>query len=313
MTILLILLILLFILVILNLVFCDNFEGFQTATVIIPLKPDTVQGYKNFLLFYNPFCANWQKAIISSIASDTPQEPLTSPSQVSATGAPSSTPSSADMNAYINQLSQQIGKTLPPVCKTIPDTVDSINIAQIIPFIPTDITPFLNALNWMNEQLEKAHSGLSTALQGGKPQTEGFDNASCQNMASCFANDPALITQIAKELAGQNAQVIVQQEQQLMTLLSPFLTTQALSDAFKQNELLVQKSQEIQNQAQSGELINQINIPGGNTRATYTKPEGSDKLIQLQKNNPERAAELKNNYGQWFALKQLTDQINATL
>jgi hypothetical protein len=98
-----------------------------------------------------------------------------------------------------------------------------------------------------------------------------------------------------------------------MTAMIPFSNTQALSDAFGQNEILIKKSHDIQNQAQSGELINQINVPGGNTRATYTKPPGSDNLTQMQKNNPERAAELKANYGQWFAIKQLTDQINATL
>ena len=316
MTILLILLILLFVLVILNLV-CHNggIEGFDTATAAIPLNPDTIQGYKNFLSFYNPFCANWQKAIISSIAADTPQEPLTSPSQVSdiGSGSGAATPSSSDMNTYINQLSQQLGQPLPPVCTTMPDTVDSTNIAQIIPLIPTDIAPFINALNWMNGQLEKAHSGLGTALQGGKPQTEGFDDATCQNMSSCFANDPSLIAQLAQELAGQNAQAVVQQEQQLMTLLIPFVSTPALSDAFGQNEILIQKSQDVQNQAQSGQLVNQINVPGGNTMATYTKPPGSNNLVDMQKNNPDRAAELKANYGQWFAIKQLTDQINATL
>jgi hypothetical protein len=312
MTILLILLILLFVLVLLKLLYQEKrIEGFEAA---IPLNPDTVQGYKNFLAFYNPFCANWQKAIVSSIAADTPQEPLTSPSQVSDSGSGgAATPSSADMNTYINQLSQQLGQPLPPVCTTMPDSVDSTNIGQIIPLIPTDTTPFINALNWMNKQLEKAHSGLGTALQGGKPQTEGFDDATCQNMATCLANDPALIAQLAQELAGQNAQAVVQQEQQLMAAMIPFLSTQALSEAFGQNTLLIQKSQDIQNQAQSGQLVNQINVPGGNTRATYTKPDGSDNLAQMEKNNPDRAAELKANYGQWYAIKQLTDQINATL
>ena len=219
MTILLILLILLFILIILNLYTSIPYEGFQTS---VPLNSDTIQAYNNFLAFYNPFCANWQKAIVSSIAIDTPQEPLTSPSQVGTSTA--TTPSDSDMNTYITQLSQQLGQPLPPVCISLPSTVDSTTIAQIIPMIPTDTTPYINALNWMNTQLEEAQSNLGSALQGGSP-TEGFDDMSsmCQNISQCLANNPQLAQQIAEELNAQNAQNVAQQEQQLMALLTPFV------------------------------------------------------------------------------------------
>jgi hypothetical protein len=321
MTVLLILLILLFILIILNLFVSVPYEGFQTS---IPLNPDTIQGYNNFLSFYNPFCANWQKAIISSIAADTPQEPLTSPSQVGSSTP--STPSDSDMNTYITQLSQQLGQPLPPVCVSLPTTVDSTNIAQIIPMIPTDTTPYINALTWMNTQMEKSQANLGSALQGGSP-TEGFDDLRsssgasassgqadmCQDISQCLANNPQLAQQIAEELNAQSAQQVVQQEQQLMTLLIPFVSTQALSEAFGQNVILVEKAQEIQNQAQSGALVNQINVPGGNSKATYSMPDGSDNLKQIQQNDPNRYNELKKNYGMWVAIKGLTDQINATL
>ena len=180
--------------------------------------------------------------------------------------------------------------------------------------IPTDTKPYINALNWMNTQLEKAQANLGSALQG-KSQPEGFDNPQemCQDISQCLTNDPQLIQQIAQELNEQNAQQIVQQEQQLMTLLIPFVSTQALSDAFGQNALLVQKAQEIQNQAQSGELVNQINVPGGNSKTQYSMPAGSDNLKNMQQNNPDRYNELKKNYGAWMAIKNLTDQINATL
>jgi len=307
MTILLILLILLFILIILNLYASVTYEGFQAS---IPLNPDTIQAYNNFLAFYNLFCANWQKAIVSSIALDTPQEPLTSPSQVGTSTA--TTPSDSDMNTYITQLSQQLGQPLPPVCISLPSTVDSTTIAQIIPMIPTDTTPYINALNWMNTQLEEAQSNLGSALQGG---SEGFDDMSsmCQNISQCLANNPQLAQQIAEELNAQNAQNVAQQEQQLMALLTPFVSTQTLTDAVGQNTVLVQKAQEIQNQAQSGELVNQINVPGGNSQTTYSMPDGSDNLKQIQQDNPDRYNELKKNYGAWVAIKGLMDQINATL
>jgi hypothetical protein len=309
MTVLLILLSLLFILIILNLFVSVPYEGFQTS---IPLNPDTIQGYNNFLAFYNPICANWQKAIVSSIAADTPQEPLTSPSQVG-TGTPP-TPSDSDMNAYITQLSQQLGQPLPPICVSLPSTVDSTNIAQIIPMIPTDTAPYINALNWMNMQLEKAQSNLGSALQGGSP-TEGFDDMSgvCQDISQCLANNPQLVQQIAQELNTQTVQQIAQQEQQLMALLTPFMSTQVLTAAAEQNTVLVQKAQEIQNQAQSGELVNQINVPGGNSQTTYSMPDGSNNLKQIQQDNPDRYNELKKNYGAWVAIKGLMDQINATL
>jgi len=307
MTILLILLILLFILIILNLYASIPYEGFQTS---VPLNPDTIQAYNSFLAFYNPFCANWQKAIVSSIAIDTPQEPLTSPSQVGTSTA--TTPSDSDMNTYITQLSQQLGQPLPPVCVSLPSTVDSTTIAQIIPMIPTDTTPYINALNWMNTQLEKAQSNLGSALQGG---SEGFDDISsmCQNISQCLANNPQLAQQIAEELNAQSAQTVAQQEQQLMALLTPFMSTQTLTDALGQNTVLVQKAQDIQNQAQSGELVNQINVPGGNSQTTYSMPDGSDNLKQIQQDNPDRYNELKKNYGAWVAIKGLMDQINATL
>jgi hypothetical protein len=216
------------------------------------------------------------------------------------------------MNTYITQLSQQLGQPLPPVCILLPSTVDSTTIAQTIPMIPTDTTPYINALNWMNTQLEKSQSNLGSALQGG---SEGFDDMSsmCQDISQCLANNPQLAQQIAEELNAQSAQNVAQQEQQLIALLTPFVSTQTLTAAVEQNTVLVQNAQEIQNQAESGELVNQINVPGGNSQTTYTMPDGSDNLKQIQQNNPDRYNELKKNYGAWVAIKGLTDQINATL
>ena len=85
--------------------------------------------------------------------------------------------------------------------------------------IPTDTTPYINALNWMNTQLEKSQSNLGSALQGG---SEGFDDMSsmCQDISQCLANNPQLAQQIAEELNAQIAQNVAQQEQQLIALLT---------------------------------------------------------------------------------------------
>jgi hypothetical protein len=294
---------LLLILVILRLFVVE--EGFQNT---VSLNPDVIQAYNKFLSFYNPFCANWQKAIISSVASEIPQQPLTDPSQVQSSSAPDI--STSQMNQYITQLSQQLNQSLPPICTSLPPTLDSNSLSQVISVIPKDVSPYMNALQWMNEQLEKAQKNLGSALQGKSP-SEGFQDT-CQDIAKCI-NNPQIIAEISQELQKQNAQSVVQQEQQLMSLINPFLTNSDLSQAFSQNTILVQKAQEIQNQAQSGELFNQINVPPGTATLPISMPKGSNTLSQMSTSNPERYNELKQNYGQWFNLKQMLENINANL
>jgi hypothetical protein len=304
MTILLVLLGLLIILVVLRLFAEKNTEGFQN----IELNPATVQGYNNFLSFYNPFCASWQKAISSSAAAEIPQQPLTDPSQVQSSAAPAI--STEDMNKYITKLSGQLSQPMPPICSTMPATIDSSSIVQVTSQIPKDIQPYINALKWMNGQLQKAQANLGSALQG--QPTEGFEDM-CQDISQCLANNPGLVQQIAMEMTEQSTQQIVQQEENLMKAIMPFLNTPELSDAFGENVILMEKAQEIQNQAQSGDLVNQINVPGGNTIAKYQKPDGANNLQDMKQNNPNRYNELKQNYSQWFDIKNMLDQINATL
>ena len=307
MSILLILLGLLIILVILRLFVEKSVEGFED----IPLNPETIKGYNNFLAFYNPFCTSWDKAITSSAASEIPQQPLTDPSQVSDSGSGSAPPISTEQkNKYITDLSQKLNQKFPPICSQMPTTLNSSNLADVISKVPSDIQPFTNALNWMNSQLEKAQANLGSALQG-QPTSEGFED--CQNMAQCLLNNPNLLQELAIGISEQNAIPIVQQQEQLMVKIIPFFNTPELSQAFGQNIILMEKAQQIQNQAQSGELVNQVNVPGGNTRATYEKPPGANNMNDMKQNNPERYNELKTNYSQWFSLKGMLDNINANL
>lgn len=304
MKLILILLGLLLILVILRLFVVK--EGFQASQ----LNPVTIQGYNNFLNFYNPFCENWKKAIVSSVASELPQKPATDPANPVSGSAPDI--SEKQMNDYITQLSNKLSQSLPPICKPLPKTVDSTNIVEVTNQIPTDIQSFTNALNWMNPQLQKAQANLGNALQGNSPAIENFQDT-CQDIASCLANDPQLIQQLAIEISEQNDQQIVQQQEQLMAAINPFFTNSDLSQAFGENVLLVQKAQQIQDQAQSGELENQINVPGGRTIAKYTMPDGANNLNDMKQNNPARYNELKQNYSQWTNLKEILDNINASL
>lgn len=303
MKLLLILLGLLLILLILRLFIVE--EGFQNQV----LNQSTIQGYNKFLNFYNPFCENWKKAIVSSVASEIPQKPATDPANPVSGNAPEI--SENQMNDYIIKLSQQLSQPLPPICKSLPSSIDTTNIVEITNKIPKNIQEFTNALNWMNPQLEKSHAHLGNALNGNYLQ-ESFQDM-CQNISSCLMSNPQLVQQLAIEISEQNNKQLNKQEDELMTVLTPYLTDSNLLQAFNKNVSLIEKSKEIQDQAQSGELENQINVPGGRTIAKYQMPAGANNLNDIKQNNPQRYNELKQNYSQWTNLKEMLDNINANL
>jgi hypothetical protein len=324
MTILLVLLGLLFILIILRL-FTTVKEGFVSSQP--SLSPTTTKAYTSFLEFYNSFCTNWQKAITSSVASELPQQPLTDPSQVQSSTAPNIP--TTQLNQYITQLEQELSQPLPQICVEFPTSIDTTSIGKVISQMPTDVQPYINALNWMNQQMSQAHQNLGNALSGNsvsatKSGTTISDNISgnkssntkesfedmCQDVSQCIANNPELAQQISQQIAEQNKQSVAQQEEQLMTLINPFLTNEDLKTANELNQQLVQKSQDVQNQAQSGELMNQVNVPEGTPVLPMVKPANSDTLSQMANSNPQRYNELKNNYSQLFSLKQTLESIN---
>ena len=301
---LVIILTLLIILLLLHLFIVKTEEGFQ-----VNLKPTTIKSYNDFLSFYNTFCSNWQKAIQSSVASQIQQQPLTDPSQVSSSGAPDIP--KVDMNNYIAKLSQQLSQPLPPICKSLPSSLDNNSLLQIIKEVPKSTRPFINALKWMNVQLEQAQANLGPALEG-IPPLENFEDM-CDNVSACFDNNPELVKRVAIDLAEQQKREQKQQEEELVKAVQPFLIEPELRQSFNKNIILVQKAQEIQNKAESGQLLNQMNIPDDDNEIKYTKPPGANNLINIKQNNPARYNELQQNNKQWFSIKKLTDQINSNL
>jgi hypothetical protein len=294
----------LFILIILLWIFIKPIEGFQNQQ----LDPNIASSYNSFLSSYNTFCSNWQKAIQSSVAANIQQQPLTSPSQVQSSQAPQI--STEDMNKYINLLSIEQSMTFPPICSSsLPTTVDSSNISQVIQMIPQDSQPYVNALNWMNSQLSKSIANLNSSLQ-----VEGFDvnDPMCQEVSQCVANNPQLAQQIAQQIADQNDRNFSLQEQQLSSLINNFMSNPELPQALDENQKLVAKSKEIQDQAQSGQLVNQITVTGGDQNQ-FSMPPNGDTLSQMKQNDPDSYNHLKSNYSSWFSVKQLMEQINANL
>ena len=278
-------------------------EPFQN-TPIPTIDSELVTTYKAFAKIYNEFLTTWQKAIVSSMSADQPQEAATSPSQ-----APSGTPPippNAQMNAYIANLSQLLGKSLPNMTDPLPTTIDINTFPVIAPRIPTNPAPYTNALQWMNKQLQEAHEQLQSALKGESfKDLEGFDNQTCQDLSKCFRDNPELAQQMTAVLQEQQQKT----QQQVSAQMKQFMANPAFAQAFRTNQQLVEQSKQVQNQAQSGELLNQMDLPA-EPGIKYSLPEGSDKLLKM---DYAKQQEVKAASPSMFSLKILMDQINANL
>ena len=85
-----------------------------------------------------------------------------------------------------------------------------------------------------------------------------------------------------------------------------------MQNELKYNIELIAKSQDIQNKAQSGELLSEFKFPEGEP-IIYTLPDGHDSLTDMEKNDPAKYNDYKTNYSQWFSIKQMLDQINRSI
>jgi len=278
-------------------------EPFQN-TPLPTIDSELVTNYKAFAKMYNEFLTTWQKAIVSSMSADQPQEPATSPSQ-SPSGTPP-IPPNAQMNAYIANLSQLLGKSLPNMTDPLPPTIDINTFPVIAPKIPTNPAPYTNALQWMNKQLQEAHEKLQSALKGESfKDLEGFDDQTCQDLSKCFRDHPELAQQMTAALQEQQQKT----QQQVSAQMKQFMANPAFAQAFRTNQQLVEQSKQVQNQAQSGELLNQMDLPA-EPGIKYSLPEGSDKLSKM---DYAKQQEVKAASPSMFSLKTLMDQINANL
>ena len=276
----------LFILVILRLFTIK--EGFVSQTT---------NDYNKFKQFYNQFITNWTKAIVSSIAIDTPQEPLTSPGQVSQPPNPSQN----DMNLYIDTLSKNLNTPLPHITDLFPE-IDT-SLTDIISRIPPDSTPYVNALKWMNDQMEKAHSNLNI---------DNFEDM-CQDISSCIANNPDLIAKIAESQANNEKDQIKKNEQELSNRIAIFFSNNLLQPLIQKNTELVTKTEDVQKQAESGQLTDTLTKQFNTPETKYDIPKGGNALAELQKTDPEKYNKIKDVAPKLFSIKQLIEQINATL
>jgi hypothetical protein len=276
-------------------------EGFESP-IGDTVRPEILTSYQAFATFYKPFLVVWEKAIVTSYELQKPETSMEQGTQV-LTAAPR-----AELNAYIIKVSQEKGLALPPLTEALPERIAQPTLPLLLTLVPTDSKPYLNALTWMNTQLAEAQKDLANmksvegfiwARMKGLPQ-EGFELegfATCDDIAKCMD---------ARDQAKQ-----VSQEQELIRRLATFQNP-ALRAAMKENKRLVEKSEQIQKQAQSGELLSQFSLPKEISKPLIAPPGGS-RLSELEKNDPAKYKSLQQQGGSMFALKGLMEQINRTL
>ena len=274
------------ILVILSFLLIKQVDGFEDVNPVVQEK------YKKFIAFYNPFQVNWKKAITSYSASEVEIQPLSSPDQTSNASAP--TFSLSELNARVEWIARELNQPLAYLTEPLPPKLDMalIKTIQLAP------EPYVNALKWMNGKLEESHANLQASLQGKKP--EGFADM-CQQIDQCNQQQQARL---------QQQQLI--QQQQLGSQFDQITMNPTLQQSWKSNQYLIAKSKNIENQAQSGELMNQIDLPA-EPKIKYTLPAGSNKWKDMKENDPEKAKDYEKNYGQWMDMKNWSDQINSRL
>lgn len=267
------------------------FEGFQTQD----LDPAFLKSYNQFISFYNNFLPNWEKAVMTSMSMNAPPPAaLTDPSQTS--NAVASTPSRDALNAYIKQLSTTSNTKFPPITDALPKEMNRPSFESVKTTIPRDIQPYLNALTWMNKNIAESQASLKAM------KSEGFDNpAICPAVIQCMDAQKA-----------QAEQDFLKEQQVLTAVLDQFNTSTALKQLMKDNAVLVKKSKDIQNQAQSGELLNSL-AKSNEPTITYSLPPGANALADLQSSDPATYQEYKTNYAPLFGMKQQFDQINRNL
>lgn len=266
-------------------------EGFQTQE----LDPTFLKSYQQFISFYNTFMPNWEKAVMTSMSMNAPPpEELTEPSQSSNNKAP--TPSQAQLNAYIKQLSKTSTTEFPPITDALPKEIDRPSFESVKDILPTDIQPYLNALTWMNKNIAESQANLKAM------KSEGFDNpAICPAVVQCMDAQKA-----------QAEQDFLKKQQLLTAVLEQFNTSTALKQLMKDNEILIKKTKDIQNQAQSGKLLNSM-AKSNEPKIVYTLPPGANALADLESSDPATYQEYKTNYAPLFGMKQQFEQINRNL
>ena len=279
-------------------------EGFEDI-----IDPSLIEKYTKFVSFYNPFLVNWEKAIVTSIALDTPIQPLTDPSQVGSKVAPFKGPTRVEINTYIQKLEKTLNKPFPLVTDPLPSTLDVNIINQMNQRISMDPSSYQNALQWMNNSLSEAHKQMNAL----KKSPEGFDVMDKYQVIEHFDN----CAEYSKCMDVYNEQQIKKEKdrrKQLEDKLNKINSDSTIQREAKKNQELIKKSKEIEEQAKSGGLLNQFNLSNNDDSLShFVRPSGVDKLANMKKNNPNQYKKNEKENGQFLALGTLLNSISNTI
>lgn len=288
-------------------------EGFENAPV---LKGDAMKRYHDFVAFYNPFMETWEKAITTAAGLERP-----APKE----GDPIPTFTHEELNRYVQLLSQKLGTPLPQVTTPLPGvlTTESMN-SFIVLLEKTPADAFLRATEWMNARIKESHAEKDAALKGaaaaeGFRLTEGFyvlegftSPETCSEFIACL-DDPAVLDKIAAAQEKRQAKKSATQQDALLEKMNAILGQGPLQGALQTNAGLRAESDRIQNQAQSGEMLQSMDLPSEGPPVKYDLPAGAGALDDLKKKDPAQYKEYEKSQKPLLELKQLLNQINGGL
>jgi hypothetical protein len=94
----------------------------------------------------------------------------------------------------------------------------------------------------------------------------------------------------------------------MIARITKFFSNKKLNSITQRSIELLKKAEDIQKKAESGQLVNDINVPGGRSRDKYDT--SGKKLSDM---DVDERKKLQKESAQWYAIKGMIDQINATL
>lgn len=268
-------------------------EDFQDHS---ELSPELQEKYNKFKTFYDSFMVNWTKAVATSLTSRLPA-PDAAPEDPSESSTQSvKSPTNQELNVHVSELSKELKKTLPRITGPLPDTLTKADLSALAK-ATIDPKRFQNALDWMNENMDASHKALDQALT----PTDGFEDM-CQQIIQCNEE------QQRKEAEQQQLT-----EEQIGHLFESITTNKALKASSKRNVELTAKSKEIQDQAQSGALLNRFQASTEDDQPKMSAPAGSNLWKKMKEDDPEKAQNIKQSMKAVVGVKEWADTINSNL
>lgn len=285
--------------------------------------------YAGFLAFYLPFQERWRDALVRAWGLEQPPSALNAEKRKEPTdkdlaemvakrihtvGKPFPSPKGSSPKGSSPKGSSSNGQVLPPPSSL--QTLEDVDRARLMEYLPSSSEPYLNALEWMNEQMLRAEKELEKALQGGGlPALEGFaGEETCAELSQCFRDNPELVRQLLLAQQEEAGNRLERTEKELMSRMAQFQQPKLVS-AFELNGRLAKRAKETEAKAQSGDWIKDVRIKdkGEEREPPIVLPPGGDALEALRRNDPERYKTLQQGNPSLFSLKQLMEQINRGL